>query len=116
MKSIVLKLFVGCCVFLFSAQAQAQYRVYTEDVTHFWEAYDSLQTTQDKEVQIDILQKLYVDRGTQGLREFMQLRGGTPERWQMFIEQDPERFEKIRPYTLSVLEQKKMIYWLYQEI
>ncbi|WP_299361947.1 hypothetical protein [Winogradskyella sp.] len=87
----------------------AQYKVYTQDISNFWEAYDSIQTTDNKDKQIDILQRLYVGRGTVGLRDFMELRGGTPEIWQKFINEDKERFEKIRPYTLTVLEQKKMI-------
>jgi hypothetical protein len=94
---------------LISNLASAQYKVHTEDLTNFWEAYDSIQKTIDKAKQIDILQRLYVDRGTQGLKYFMESRGGKPEIWQKLIEQEKKRFETIRPYTLSVLDQKAEI-------
>ncbi len=40
----------------------------------------------------------------------MEVRVGKPEIWQMIIEQNKERFKSIRPYTRTVMEQKKMIY------
>ena len=109
MKQLLLTLLLSSVLFSSSLLAQGQYKVYTEDITNFWEAYDSIQTTDNKEKQIDILQRLYVDRGTEGLKDFMEVRGGKPEIWQLFINQDKERFERIRPYTLTVMEQKKMI-------
>jgi hypothetical protein len=109
MKNIILKQVLAWGITLLSLQAQSQYKVYTVDITNFWEAYDSAQTTTDKDRQIDFFQRLYVERGTVGLKEFMELRGSKAEIWQMFINDDKERFERIRPYTLSVLNQKNII-------
>lgn len=107
MKS--LQTFVTSIALFWAINAQAQYTVHIEDVIHFWEAYDSVQTTTDKAQQIAVIQRLYVDRGSEGLKEFMVLRGGTAEKWQEMIANDKERLAKIRPYTVSVLNQKKIL-------
>lgn len=93
----------------FSFQSKAQYQVHTEDIFHFWEAYDSVQTTTDKAQQTAIIQKLYVDRGSEGLKEFMILRGGTAEKWQEMMANEKDKLVRIRPFTLSVLKQKAIL-------
>ena len=104
-----IKVFVLLFILSIQSPLHAQYKVYTQDVVHFWEAFDSVQTTSDKEQQIAIIQRLYVDRATIGLKEFMELRGGKPEYWQDMMERNKEGLERIRPMTLSVLEQKPVI-------
>ncbi len=70
MKQLVFALILMGFLMSNSLFAQGRYKVYTEDITHFWEAYDSIQTTNNKDKQIDILQRLYVDRETAGLKDF----------------------------------------------
>ncbi len=61
-------------VFFLSIQQETSSRVYTSDITNFWTAYDSIQTTDDLVEQIDFMQSLYINPGTIGLRAFMLLR------------------------------------------
>jgi hypothetical protein len=84
-------------------------RVHVEDISHFWVAYDSVQTTNDSLKQIDFIQRLYVDNGSIGLKEFMEERGGNPEKWLQMMKSDKENLNQIRPYTLSLLSQKPII-------
>lgn len=83
--------------------------VYVRDITNFWNAYDSVQLENNEKLQLDYIQKLYVDKGTAGLIEFMNLRGGSSEKWLDMIKKDRDRLEKICSYTMSVLEQKAII-------
>jgi hypothetical protein len=73
----------------------AHYKVHTEDILHFWEAYDECQKTENSLKRIEILQKLYVDRGTKGLAEFMEMRGGRPDRWLPYMSMSQEKLKKI---------------------
>ncbi len=93
------------CSTLFSQDAT----VSVSDITNFWQAYDSVQTTTDRQKKVEFIQKLYVDKGTIGLKEMMELRGGTAEKWAEMIETAKTTLEEKRPYTLSVLQQKAII-------
>ena len=70
---LLLPLFLLSSFSLRSA-AQDTNKVFTTDIDNFWIAYDSIQTTTDSLMQIDFIQKLYIDKGTKGLRSFMVLR------------------------------------------
>jgi hypothetical protein len=94
---------------LFSVNAQAQYAVHTEDIANFWVAFDSVQATKDSAQQVAIIQRLYVDKASAGLKEFMELRGGNAVKWQAMIAEGKDDLKEIRPHTLSVMNQKKIL-------
>ncbi|RZK93190.1 MAG: hypothetical protein EOO98_00395 [Pedobacter sp.] len=83
------------------AQTKPQTIVYT-DIDNFWIAFDSLQTTTDSLKQYNMLQKLYVDKGTPGLKAFMQAKGYTTEAWLDCIRSYPKYWASIRPKTLKI--------------
>lgn len=89
--------------------AKAQYQVHVEDVKNFWVMYDTLQGVTDSASQVRIIQTGYLDKGTVGLKEFNALRSGTAVNYRQYILRSKERLQKIRPYTLSVLDQKTML-------
>ena len=82
--------------------ASAQPNVYTVDIDHFWQAYDSARTTTDTTLQCDYFQRLYVDRGTVGLHAFMDARDLTAKRWYKTVNKSPKFWVAIRPNTLQV--------------
>jgi hypothetical protein len=88
---------------------KAQYQVHVEDVKNFWAMYDLLQGVTDSAAQAKIIQTEYLDKGTVGLKEFNALRSGTAANYQKYIARSKERLQKIRPYTVSVLQQKAML-------
>ena len=54
------------------SQAQKfKLKVYTNDIDNFWITFDSLQKTNNKEEQLKIIQQLYLDKATQGLKDFI---------------------------------------------
>jgi len=76
--------------------------VYTSDIDHFWQAYDSVANTADSAAQVDIIQRLYVDRGTPGLKAFMAARQYDALLWMKLIHKYPGFWRSIRKNTLSV--------------
>ena len=91
-----------------SASAQEKQRplgkpaVFTQDVANFWQAYDSLQTTPDTTRQRQLVQRLYLDRATPGLREFAQAEDYTPRTYVRAMRRTPKFWASVRPATLGV--------------
>lgn len=72
--------------FLFGGQRTiAQIDLHTEDLPRFYQAFDSVLTTTDTLKQNEFISKLYVDKASKGLKEFMELRGGNSIEWRKFI-------------------------------
>ncbi|NIG55446.1 hypothetical protein [Chitinophaga sp. Cy-1792] len=84
------------------ADAQQNAAVYISDIDHFWEAFDSVHTTADTALQVAIMQKLYIDKGTAGLKAFMQLRNFDAARLVASIHKYPKFWASARPNTLKV--------------
>jgi len=83
--------------------------VNVSDVENFWIAFDSVQATADKLKQLDFIQKLYIDRGSRGLKAFMRLRNFDATRLLKTIHDYPSFWNSIRPRTLIVYEKKPFI-------
>ncbi len=102
MRHLILS-FIFC---LFAAPVSAQIDIITTDITHFWQAYDSVRSTSVREKQIDFVQRLYLDKGSFGIEYTLDFQSANAENWVDMIAQQQQRLEEIRPLTLSVLEQK----------
>ncbi|PAW92223.1 hypothetical protein CKK33_01415 [Mucilaginibacter sp. MD40] len=87
------------------AQQPDHKKVYTSDIDHFWQAFDSIATTTDTLKQVDMMQRIYVDQGTPGLKAFMKARDYNAELWVKLIHRYPKFWKSIRSNTLSVKEQ-----------
>ncbi|WP_052732445.1 DUF2268 domain-containing putative Zn-dependent protease [Hymenobacter terrenus] len=79
-----------------------QQHIFTADIDHFWTAFDSVRTTQDRARQLAFMQRLYVDKGTEGLAAFMKARDYSTEQWVDLINKYPKYWASIRPNTLAV--------------
>ena len=84
---------------LFAQQAKEQ-KVFTQDIDNFWIAFDSAKTTTDSATQVAILQTMYVDKGTPGLRAFMEVRDYNAVKWVKLIRRLPKFWNSIRPFRL----------------
>lgn len=83
--------------------------VSVSDVENFWIAFDSVQTTNDPLKQLDFVQRLYIDKGTKGLKAFMKLRNFDADRLLKTIQDYPRFWQTVRPNTLRINEQEKLI-------
>jgi hypothetical protein len=77
-------------------------RVFTADIDNFWVAYDSVQTTTDSLQQLHFIQTLYVDKGTPGLKAFMEVRGYSTPQWVSVLRSYPKFWRSIRPDIIAM--------------
>lgn len=96
-----------------SVSAKAQSVIHTADITHFWQAFDSIQTTEDENKKIIFIQKYYLEKASAGLKYTTKptyLDGKNPygaKDWLKYISENTEKLNRIRPYTLFSLDQQK---------
>jgi hypothetical protein len=96
-------------IFNLPHNSNAQIRLHTEDLSRFYVAFDSVLTTKDTIKQENFIQEIYVNRASEGLKKFMELRGGNTIKWRKFINNNTQSLIEKRPYILSVLTQEKVI-------
>ncbi|MVT07826.1 DUF2268 domain-containing putative Zn-dependent protease [Chitinophaga tropicalis] len=84
----------------------AQTHIYYSDIDSFWKTFDSIHTVNDSAEQIRLIQTMYLDKGTKGLKELAQIRNWTPSKFQKSIFAHPDFWTSIRPNTLKVKEDK----------
>jgi len=90
-------------------QSSAQQKVFTKDIDNFWTAYDSIRTTKDSLKQIHFIQTLYIDKGTPGLKAFIDARDYSAQLYVELINKYPKFWNSIRPNTLTVKSKAKEI-------
>lgn len=104
-------------LFPFSAVAQKQdFTVYieTSDIRNFWTAYDKGQTISNPEDKISAFQKMYVDKASPGLNDFIRSRNFTSEQWVESFKSKPKFWNSIRSKTEKIQKDFKNIKKLYQ--
>ncbi len=105
MRYIYLLAFTFCFPSLVHAQRHHSKTVNTDDIDRYWQAYDSVVTTIDTAKQVDLMQRLYVDKGTPGLKAFMKARDYDAKLWVTLIHKYPKFWKSIRSNTLSIKKQ-----------
>ena len=104
MKKIILALMVVVPLTLIS---QENKKIFTSDIDNFWKAYDRIQTTKEYAEKINIINELYIDKGTKGLKAFMKARNYTDTLWVTLIEKLPKYWNSVRPNTLKIREKEQ---------
>lgn len=95
-------------VFTISLNIYSQ-KVHTSDIDNFWIAYDSIKMTNAYEEKIEIINKLYIDKGSKGLKAFMKARKYSDTLWVRLIQNLPKFWNSVRPNTLKVKTLSKKI-------
>ena len=98
MRSL-LCLLIGVLSLTKALAQQPKPRVFAQDIDNFWVAYDSLRTTMDSTRQAAIFTRLYLAKGTPGLRAFQEAKGYSVADWISSIRQHPKFWNSIRPNT-----------------
>lgn len=115
MKHLFFFLFI--CLFPISGAAQkSDFNIYieTSDIRNFWKAYDEVRRIENKNDKISRFQKLYVDKATSGLKDFMTSRNFTSEQWIESFADKPKFWNSIRSKTESIQKDFKSINTIYQ--
>ncbi|WP_443945098.1 hypothetical protein ACJVDH_19605 [Pedobacter sp. AW1-32] len=83
--------------------------VETVDIHNYWQAFDSVQNNKDYNKQLGFIKHLYIDRGTPGLKAFIQTRGYTDSLWLSNILKYPKFWASIRSTTLTMETRAKTL-------
>jgi hypothetical protein len=92
----------------------------TIDIDHFWDAYDNLKNCKDHPDSVNCFQSLYLDKATNGLLDFIELRDFTAEKFVDAVTKNKAFYESVRKNTIEskkaagivgeVFERFKVIY------
>ena len=82
------------------------------DLVNFMDAYNELTTNKDT---LQVLQTLYFDRGSAGLKEFIKRHQLTPELLKDAMKADPERYELIPGFVADIDETREQFKALMEE-
>lgn len=77
-------------------------KIFTSDIDNFWTAYDSIQKTTNHSKKLNLINKLYIEKGTKGLHSFMSVRDYNDTLYVKLIEKYPKFWNSIRPNTLTI--------------
>jgi len=75
--------------------------VITSDVDNFWNAYDQITSTKDSSIKYEILDRVFISKGTPGLKAIMAARSYTDESFIGAIEKYPMYWKSIRGTMLK---------------
>lgn len=90
----------------FAQTSQTAVQLVTSDMENFWRAYDASQVDNREEA----FQKLYIDPGSPGLKDFVTLRIQSAKALATAVDKTyPKFYASVRPYTLKVEEQRGAI-------
>jgi hypothetical protein len=89
--------------------------VLTVDIDHFWEAFDLLSTAKNHKDSVNIIQKTYIDRATDGLIDFINVRNFTAEKYVNTINEFPKFYNSIRENTLEAKKSVPIIEEVFTE-
>ncbi len=80
-------------------QGRQQAKIITSDIDLFWKAYDRVVASSDSIFQHSIIQKEYIDQGSEGLKLIMKKRGYTASSYLDAIRSAPSFWNSIRHNT-----------------
>ncbi len=83
--------------------------VQTIDIDHFWEAYDNLKYCKTRDDSVNSFQKLYLDRATDGLLDFIQVREFTAKKYVTLVTKYPRFYQSIRKNTYQTKKVEAVI-------
>jgi len=83
--------------------------VTTIDIDHFWTAFDKLKDCRRYEDSVEVIQKEYLDKATNGLIDFIQAREFTAEKFVEVIAENTDYYRSVRESTYRVKEMEPII-------
>jgi len=83
--------------------------IISDDITHFWEAYDAINSTDDTLVQLEFLQTLFLDKASHGQQKMIEARRYTATEYLESIKTRALFWNSIRPNTENLEEYNKQL-------
>jgi Predicted Zn-dependent protease (DUF2268) len=91
------------------SSVQAQIKIETADIDHFWEAFDSLSLAKSTVDSVSIIERLYFGRATEGLKAYRPVRPNTALNHIESIRNYPKYWRSVRPMTARAKQAKPAI-------
>ena len=104
-----MRYFISVLALLISTTIFAQTKVFTQDIVNFYTAFDNVCKQTNKTEQLNSVQVMYVDKASNGLKDFIALGGGNTQKWLNYMLYNKAYLQEMRPYLESVLEQNQTI-------
>lgn len=83
--------------------------VQTLDIDHFWEAFDQLKNCKTHADSLAAFQKIYLDKATDGLLDFVKARSFTAEKFVSAVSRYPKFYNSVRKNTYEVKKAAPLI-------
>jgi uncharacterized protein YjaZ len=83
--------------------------VLTLDIDHFWEAFDNLKNCKSYSDSADSFQRIYLDRATNGLLDFIQKRDLTAEKYVTAVAKNAAYYQSVRSNTYQAKKAEQTI-------
>ena len=83
-------------------EAENEKLIQTLDIEHFWEAFDALKKAKTYRDSINLMQTVYIDRATNGFKDFIKKWSITPESMIKAIAKYPKFYNSIKQNTFKV--------------
>ena len=80
--------------------SQTPQNIHFQDIDNFWIAYDSIRSTTNREQQINFINRLYIDKASEGLKAFLKNKQNPDIKWVDLINNDQNFWNSIRPNTI----------------
>jgi hypothetical protein len=90
-------------------ETENQKNVLTIDIDHFWEAFDNLKNCKTFADSVNSFQLLYLDRATDGLVDFIQVRDLQAEKYVKLVARYPKFYNSLRKNTFDVKKSEQII-------
>lgn len=100
MKKILMLILIGITASC-QTMGQGATNVITSDIDNFWSAYDLIVQETDSSKHIQLIDSLYIKKGSLGLKKIMEVRNYTAEEYVEFINSYPKFFASVRSNTLK---------------
>ncbi len=90
-------------------ESENKKNVLTIDIDHFWEAFDNLKNCKTFADSVNSFQKLYLDRATDGLIDFIRVREFQAEKYVKLVAKYPKFYKSLRKNTFEVKKSEQTI-------
>lgn len=109
MKKIKYWALVLICFIPMALMAQIPSTIVVKDISNFWSVFDEVASSQDTTFQKTRIQESYLDLGSKGLCDLINIRHLTASDWVKSINSFPLFWQTIRPKTLAVVRDTMQI-------
>ena len=99
---VVLIIAVVFCNHLLYSQSISPLKISTSDIDNFWKAYDQVQKSNDTAQQLNIVQSVYFNNATAGLKDFIAKSEINARSILRCMKKFPKFWTSVRPKTLAV--------------